>query len=336
MIGTRKALVAAAVALVAAAFAACGGDDAPSPTVPTATSTPPAATPSGTASTATASTASPSAAVTRTPSPPPGDVTACPDVGQVCDYAFALADAFNKQDWPAAAKLFEGVTFTCPDPPPPAQGIPTVEQLACEGKAKGTKVQVVIYGRFASEASVIFVEQLAASFARQYGIAGPFTLRAIGVPFRQECENCRRIVLSSAARDLAVMAQITLAGPKWTGTRLYDGSAQFLLGDLERVGSRITTYDPAARKWSNFETVKSTRKEYDGVVAAGGDCLNVRETSSTRAKVVTCLPDGSALLVIEYTPPVVQDGVTWVQIQANKPDGTKWAGWAAAEFVKPK
>ena len=156
------------------------------------------------------------------------------------------------------------------------------------------------------------------------------------MPFRSECENCRQVVLADAGRDFAIMVKIELQGAKWTGIWLLDGAASMLLNEPDRAGERVATYDATAKRWSNFETVKSSRKEYDATVSAGGDCLNVRETSARNAKVITCLPDGSPILVTEYTPASVNEGITWVQVRAKDAEGRKVAGWAAKEFVKPR
>ena len=62
-------------------------------------------------------------------------------------------------------------------------------------------------------------------------------------------------------------------------------------------------------------------------VASGGECLRVRSEASLSARVLTCLPDGSTVVVLEG--PRDADGMSWVRLR-----GGDTIGWAAAQFLR--
>jgi hypothetical protein len=63
-----------------------------------------------------------------------------------------------------------------------------------------------------------------------------------------------------------------------------------------------------------------------GVVAAGGDCLNLRSGPSLSAGRIRCIPSGSAVTAVGST--VAADGFIWLEV--SSPAGT---GWVAAMYL---
>lgn len=63
------------------------------------------------------------------------------------------------------------------------------------------------------------------------------------------------------------------------------------------------------------------------VVAAGGDCLNLRDSASRSGGRISCLPDGTQVTVV--SGPVEAGGFTWVQVSSSA--GT---GWVASEYLR--
>jgi hypothetical protein len=59
------------------------------------------------------------------------------------------------------------------------------------------------------------------------------------------------------------------------------------------------------------------------VNAGRGDCLNIRVEPARSARVLACLPDGTAVKVTDG--PRQADGITWWQLDGG--------GWASAEFL---
>ena len=66
----------------------------------------------------------------------------------------------------------------------------------------------------------------------------------------------------------------------------------------------------------------------NAIVRGEGDCLRLRAQPSLDGERLTCLPDGSTVLVLEGT--VEADGFRWQHVQAGA-----LVGWAAAEFLAP-
>lgn len=61
-------------------------------------------------------------------------------------------------------------------------------------------------------------------------------------------------------------------------------------------------------------------------VKAGGDCLNLRAGAGTSFAILTCLPDGTKLTVLDA--PLGVGGRAWVHVRSGADDG-----WVAAEFL---
>ena len=64
----------------------------------------------------------------------------------------------------------------------------------------------------------------------------------------------------------------------------------------------------------------------NAIVRGEGDCLRLRAQPSLAGQRITCLPDGSTVLVLEGA--VSADGFDWQRVQAGS-----LVGWAAAEFL---
>ncbi|MGD9932480.1 MAG: SH3 domain-containing protein [Dehalococcoidia bacterium] len=65
------------------------------------------------------------------------------------------------------------------------------------------------------------------------------------------------------------------------------------------------------------------------VVAGTGDCLNVRSDPSTDAPVIDCLPDGTALTILDG--PQEAAGRTWWRVNVGAANG-----WAAEEYLRAR
>jgi hypothetical protein len=63
-------------------------------------------------------------------------------------------------------------------------------------------------------------------------------------------------------------------------------------------------------------------------VAAGGDCLNIRESASISAKALTCARDGS--LLRDLGESTTAGGISWLKVRTLGGDD----GWASTEFLK--
>lgn len=66
-------------------------------------------------------------------------------------------------------------------------------------------------------------------------------------------------------------------------------------------------------------------------VAGAGDCLNVRERTSTASLSLGCYKDG--VLLKDRGEMRVAEGITWIGVVAPR-QGTLYSGWASAEFLE--
>ena len=64
------------------------------------------------------------------------------------------------------------------------------------------------------------------------------------------------------------------------------------------------------------------------VVRSGGECLRLREEPRLRAEVITCLPDGTSIMVLAALEE--SDGYRWQQVMFGED-----TGWAADVFLEP-
>ena len=320
------AAVCAALVLLAAA---CGGESggAPAPATATArageTAVPP---PSVTASVA----AAPATQATATAAPARDN---CPYEGQACDLALKLADTLGKRDFAAAAKLFSGANLVCPDPPSgPAQGIPAVEDAVCKGKKKGDRVRAVLTGLLQSDAvGASLLDEVPAALSRLFQGQSIPPLYSIGYEGKAACLDCLSIVFALES-DRAVVLKVVREGGAWGATAIYRGGFSSI--ETTTIGGRVYhRYDAAAKTWSAELTAKEAGPEYDAVVSAGGDCLNLRDGPGANTKVLRCLPDGTAVLVSEPRRPIIEGTTTWVTVVLYE-NGQQVSGWASKEFLK--
>jgi len=63
------------------------------------------------------------------------------------------------------------------------------------------------------------------------------------------------------------------------------------------------------------------------IVTGTGDCLNVRDAPSLEAAIITCVPDGTSLVIVEGPEPSA--GRNWWRV-----DVAGEQGWAAEEYLR--
>jgi uncharacterized protein YgiM (DUF1202 family) len=77
--------------------------------------------------------------------------------------------------------------------------------------------------------------------------------------------------------------------------------------------------------WVSSDFLKRTQ----AVVAGTGDCLNVRDGAKTGAKLLGCLPDGTAVTIAEG--PTTADGFAWFKIQGA--GSVANGGWVVGKYL---
>ena len=120
---------------------------------------------------------------------------------------------------------------------------------------------------------------------------------------------------------LVVSASVLLAGPGRATAGGYAAplhTTNELLAALQAPGPS----DGASAPDGTLETGTQA------VVRADGDCLRLRATPGLAGERLTCLPEGTIVLVLAGS--VELDGIEWQFVQANGA-----SGWAASEFLQP-
>jgi hypothetical protein len=105
---------------------------------------------------------------------------------------------------------------------------------------------------------------------------------------------------------------------------LLDGTEVSLSGPAENAGGHVWRR-VSDLGWVAADYLRRTR----GVVAGTDSCLNVRETPSTAALVVGCLPEGSGVALVDG--PVGDTRVEWIQVEPSPL--AKEGGWVSAPYV---
>ena len=307
-------------------LAACGGDDAPTKATPT----PDSVTGAGN-STATAAPPTVTATIPTTPPPLP-----CPYEPDACALAIRLGETLVAKNWTAAGPLFSGTTLTCPEPPkgPPA-GLGAIEEAVCVGKAKGEKVRAVPNGFLQTDAiTATLLLDVPAMLEKAMGTIVVPPLYSIGSEGPATCFQCRVVVLASAESNRAVVIRIVNEGGKWGAVSIYRGG--FSSVDRSSImGRTYHLFQGSGQAWVPEVTANNVGTEYEAVVSAKGDCLNVRQGPTLQDPVIRCLPDGTEIYVREPVKAVESGGITWVNVVRYDGD-LRISGFASKEFVKKK
>ena len=280
------------------------------------------------------------------PSPGQGATTAtavgnivCPKDVAACDFAGEILAQFVTEDWDAAASSFRPSIITCPGPP-----YLGLYDVACLEQPKDTEVEAVYIGALAKDGTRYAIASLASELARVVTNSAGYTLYAIGMPFRSDCTTvmpipadpgCRTVVLADGDTDRALVLWVRLRNGTWAAESLGFGSLDLLVSQPDRMGRSFQRWEAATGRWTNPVEATTNRIEYDASVATGGDCLNIRQIPRLDGTLLSCLPDGTELLVRDTKSDTVTDGITWIYVSAIGPDGAQVDGYAAKDFVKP-
>lgn len=324
--------VTVAVLVVGLLATACSGGDRPASSPPPATSTAAAGGTAAPAASVTADTGgSPTTQPTATPTPPRDT---CPYEREACDLALKLADTLGKRDFTAAATLFTGADVICPGPPPsPSQGPAAVEDAVCQGKTKGDRVRAVLTGLLQTDAiGASLLPDAANALARLFRDLPIPPLYSIGYEGKVSCLECRSVVLADEGGTAVAIRIVREAGGAWGAATIYRGGFSSIA--TTTIGGRVYhRYDLTAKSWGPELTAKEAGDEYNAVVSAGGDCLNLRNGPGANTAILRCLPDTTAVIVSEPPRPVVEGATTWVTVVLYE-GGERISGWASKEFLQ--
>ena len=169
----------------------------------------------------------------------------------------------------------------------------------------------------------VAVEQDTGALAAYYTLAAasiPSTLRSVQPPSATASTAARRAVVNGTESCLKIRKEPSTSGAVVgclkEGTEL----------SLRPLASGA---DPKWRQtdqgWVSSEFLKRTQ----AIVVGTDACLNVRETASSGAAKLGCLPDGTAVTIAEG--PSTADGQTWYRIE---PAGSvEKSGWVVGKHL---